>query len=77
MLLRHENDWSAIVTPKTVALNQCLDRSKHIVRYIVILKRMIVKVVHELANTRILRKSFQVRTYLFSMICKRKLHEAR
>ena len=77
MLLRQENDWSAIVTPKTIALNQFLDRSRHIVRYIVILKHMIVKVVYELANTRILRKSFQVRTYLFSMICKRKLHEAR
>ena len=77
MLLRQENDWSAIVTPKTVALNQCLDRSRHIVRYIVIFIRMIVKVVYELANTRVLRKSFQVGTYLFSTICKMKLHEAR
>ena len=45
MLLRQENDWSAIVTPKTVALNQCLDRSRDIVRYKVIIMRMIVKVV--------------------------------
>lgn len=74
MLPRQENDWSAIVASKTVALNRCLDRSRHTVRYIDILIRMIVKVVYELANTRILRKSFQVRTYLFSTICKMKLH---